>query len=175
VRSLHELGAQLCVVGDDDQTIYQWRGSDVENILSFLKRYPKVHQIRLEENFRSSEGIIETAREFIEQNSIRLQKKMKLADAQPYEPGDICALQFDTPAAEAQHIVVTAKGIHGVAFNEPTEKDPNHQRGLAWSDMAILLRSVSRNAGPINPWIHRCLSLHTETVFNAYLLRFKPT
>ncbi len=149
VWSLHELGAQLCVVGDDDQTIYQWRGSDVENILSFLKRYPKVRQIRLEENFRSSEGIIETAREFIEQNSIRLQKKMKLANAQPYELGDICALQFDRPAAEAQHIVVTAKGLHGVAFNEPTEKDPNNQRGLAWSDMAILLRSVSRNAGPI--------------------------
>ena len=69
VWSLHELGARICVVGDDDQTIYQWRGSDVENILTFDKRYPSVEQIPLEENFRSSEGIVETARAFIEQNA----------------------------------------------------------------------------------------------------------
>jgi len=149
VRTLHKLGAQLCVVGDDDQTIYQWRGSNVENILTFLKRYPKVHQIRLEENFRSSEGVIETARKFIEQNTIRLSKNMKPTAAQPFELGDICALQFDDPGGEAEHIVKTAKALHGVAFRDPTEDDPKHERGLAWSDMAILLRSVSRNAAPI--------------------------
>ena len=64
VWSLHELGAHICVVGDDDQTIYQWRGSDVENILTFVQRYPSVDQISLEENFRSSDGIVETARPF---------------------------------------------------------------------------------------------------------------
>ena len=149
VWSLHELGAHLCVVGDDDQTIYQWRGSDVENILTFQKRYPKVKQIRLEENFRSSEGIVETARTFIEQNTVRLPKSMKPTAAQPYEPGDICAIQFDSPDAEAQYIVKTAQALHSVAFKDPTEDDPKHERGLAWSDMAILLRSVSRNATPI--------------------------
>ena len=94
VWSLHDLGAQICVVGDDDQTIYQWRGSDVQNILTFQKRYPSVAQVRLEENFRSSEGIVETARAFIEQNPDRLPKKMKPTDAQDYEPGDIVALSF---------------------------------------------------------------------------------
>ena len=74
VWSLHEIGARICVVGDDDQTIYQWRGSDVENILTFDKRYSNVEQIPLEENFRSSDGIVETARRFIEQNAIRLKK-----------------------------------------------------------------------------------------------------
>lgn len=149
IWSLHELGAKLCVVGDDDQTIYQWRGSDVTNILTFKDRYPQVDQIRLEENFRSSEGIIETARVFIEQNPGRLPKQMKPADAQPYDAGDICALQFDSPAAEADYIVKTAKALHGIAFREPTKENPNNERGLAWSDMAILLRSVARNAEPI--------------------------
>jgi DNA helicase-2/ATP-dependent DNA helicase PcrA len=74
---------------------------------------------------------------------------MKPANAQPFEPGDICALQFDHPDAESKYIVATAKALHGIAFSEPTDEDPKHVRGLAWSDMAILLRSVSRNAGPI--------------------------
>jgi DNA helicase-2/ATP-dependent DNA helicase PcrA len=90
VWSLHDLGARICVVGDDDQTIYQWRGSDVENILTFEARYPGVDQIPIEENFRSSEGIVETARPFIEQNAARLTKAMKPTGAQAYEPGDIC-------------------------------------------------------------------------------------
>jgi DNA helicase-2/ATP-dependent DNA helicase PcrA len=72
---LHELGAKVCVVGDDDQTIYQWRGSSVQGILTFEKRYPAVTTVKLEENFRSSDGIVETARPFIEQNAERLQKK----------------------------------------------------------------------------------------------------
>lgn len=149
VWSLHELGAILCVVGDDDQTIYQWRGSDVQNILTFKDRYPTVDQIRLEDNFRSSQGIVETARAFIEQNTARLPKAMQPANAQPFEPADICALQFPDPQAEAAHIVATARVLHGVAFKEPTAKDPDHHRGLSWSDMAVLLRSVSGNAGPI--------------------------
>src|SRR5207247_2953281 len=65
VWSLHELGATICVVGDDDQTIYQWRGSDVQNILTFDSRYAGVERISLEENFRSSNGVVETARDFI--------------------------------------------------------------------------------------------------------------
>ena len=76
VWSLHNLGAQICVVGDDDQTIYQWRGSDVQNILTFADRYPNVEQIPLDRNFRSSAGVVETARAFIERNGARLPKAM---------------------------------------------------------------------------------------------------
>jgi DNA helicase-2/ATP-dependent DNA helicase PcrA len=72
---LHDLGARVCVVGDDDQTIYQWRGSDVQNILTFDKRYSSVDRISLEENFRSSDAIVETARAFIAQNAQRLPKE----------------------------------------------------------------------------------------------------
>jgi DNA helicase II / ATP-dependent DNA helicase PcrA len=155
IKELHALGAEVCVVGDDDQTIYQWRGSEVENILSFERRYTNVTQVRLEDNFRSSEGVIETARVFIEQNVARLSKKMKAAKTQDFEPGDICALQFDDSEAEAEYIAETARSLHGVAFKEPTENDPAHHRGLAWSDMAILLRSVSRNAAPITAALAR--------------------
>lgn len=144
VWSLHELGARICVVGDDDQTIYQWRGSDVENILTFDKRYPNVDQVPLEENFRSSEGVVETARDFIEQNSARLAKAMKPTGAQSYESGDIVALSLADPDAEARHIAETIKSLRGVAF-----KEDGVERGLSWSDMAILLRSVKANAEPI--------------------------
>lgn len=145
VRALRDLGADLCVVGDDDQVLYQWRGSDVQNILTFQKRYAPVAQKRLEENFRSSQGIVETARDFIQQNSERLLKEMKPTGAQDYEPGDLVALGFDDPDAEARYIAQTCKALLGAAIKESEEK----RRGIAWSDMAILLRSVAKNAGPI--------------------------
>lgn len=144
VWSLHDLGARVCVVGDDDQTIYQWRGSDVANILTFSDRYPGVDRIRLDDNFRSSEGIVRTARAFIEQNEERLDKAMTPAGQQAAEKGDVVALAFDTPEQEAEHIAATAQLLRGVAF-----LDGDAERGLAWSDMAILLRSVKRNGAPI--------------------------
>ena len=144
VWSLHDLGARVCVVGDDDQTIYQWRGSDVRNILTFSDRYPGVDRIRLDDNFRSSEGIVRTARAFIEQNTERLEKAMTPAGQQAAETGDIVALAFDTPEQEAEHIATTAQSLRGAAF-----LDGDAERGLAWSDMAILLRSVKRNGAPI--------------------------
>lgn len=141
---LHDLGAQICVVGDDDQTLYQWRGSDVQNILTFESRYPNVHRIQLEDNFRSSRGIVETARSFIEQNSQRLEKKMQPTDAQSYDQGDIVALSFNDPDEEAAYIADTARSLRGVAI-----KDDDQERGISWSDMAILLRSVRTNGEPI--------------------------
>src|SRR5271166_4269339 len=144
VWSLHELGAKMCVVGDDDQTIYQWRGSDVQNILTFDKRYPAVGRISLEDNFRSSDGIVETARAFIAQNRDRLPKEMKPTGAQANEAGDVVALTFNAVNEEAQHIVKTAQALRGVAI-----RDNDGERGISWSDMAVLLRSVKANAAPI--------------------------
>lgn len=144
VWCLHDLGAHICAVGDDDQVLYQWRGSDVDNILTFRKRYPDVDQIPLEENFRSSDGIVETAREFIKQNTARLPKAMKPTGAQATESGDIVALSFLSATEEARHIAKTAKALCGVAFREG-----DTERGLSWSDMAILFRSVKASAEPI--------------------------
>ena len=144
VRCLRDLGANICVVGDDDQTIYQWRGSDVTNILNFEQRYAPVRQVRLEENFRSSQGVVETARDFIRQNAGRLPKEMKPTDAQVFESGDIVALAFPDPTQEAAWIVETMRQLHGVAIRED-----GGERGIAWSDMAVLLRSVRTNGQPI--------------------------
>ena len=145
IRVLAQVGANICVVGDDDQTIYQWRGSDVGNILKFSERYGEVDEVRLQENFRSSRGIVETAHEFISQNTLRLDKAMLPTDTQPYEPGDLVALAIDTPEEEAEFIAQTISLLRGVAFTDPD----GTERGLANSDFAILLRSVRANGEPI--------------------------
>lgn len=144
IKVMHELGAGLCVIGDDDQTIHQWRGSDVDNILTFADRYEGVTQIRLDDNFRSTEGVVRTARAFVEQNPERLQKKMEAASELEFEQGDIAALSFQSPEEEAGWIVEQVQQLRGVAFRES-----ENERGLAYSDMAVLLRSVRRNAQPI--------------------------
>ncbi|MEX3967937.1 ATP-dependent helicase [Paraburkholderia sp. EG286B] len=144
VRELATLGADICVVGDDDQTIYQWRGSDVRNILDFERRYENVTQVKLEENFRSSEGVVAVARDFIRQLLRRLPKEMKATAAQGFDAGDIAALGFDSPAAEAQYIAQTCQSLRGIAIREGDE-----ERGISWSDMAILLRSVRRDGETI--------------------------
>jgi DNA helicase-2/ATP-dependent DNA helicase PcrA len=144
VRLLSEMGSYVCVVGDDDQTIYQWRGSDITNIITFEQRYADVKPIWLQENFRSSEGIVETAKTFIAQNKERLPKGMIPTAVQAYEPWDICAISFDDPDGEAAFIAKTIKELHGVALVEDGK-----ERGMAYSDVAILLRSVKHNGEPI--------------------------
>jgi DNA helicase-2/ATP-dependent DNA helicase PcrA len=147
IEALHELGANLCVVGDDDQTIYQWRGSDVHNILTFAQRYANVKQIRLNENFRSSNGIIESAREVVEINDPdRLAKKMESTNVQHFQYGDVLALSFDDPDREAEWIARKIKQLYGTEYRDWPDRKP---RGLTYGDFAILLRSVKNDAGPI--------------------------
>jgi DNA helicase II / ATP-dependent DNA helicase PcrA len=147
VSELHALGANVCVVGDDDQTIYQWRGSSVEGILGFASRYPPVRTVPIELNFRSSLGVVESARKVIEFNDPdRLRKSMQSAESQPFERGDILCLRFDSAEDEAAWIARKAKALIGAPFVDRPGGPP---RGLAQSDIAILLRSVKRNGGAI--------------------------
>ncbi len=118
VLRLRAARAEVCVVGDDDQAIYNWRGGDVRNILTFADRYPTAAQVKLETNFRSSRGILETAEAVITQNVDRLPKQMRPAPAQLDEPGDLAALAFADPAEEAEHIARTILELRGVAFRE---------------------------------------------------------
>jgi DNA helicase-2/ATP-dependent DNA helicase PcrA len=145
IRGIAGLGANLCVVGDDDQTVYQWRGSDVQNIIHFQERYKNVKTERLDENFRSSEGIVLTARRVVEQNPDRLRKKMKSTGAQPFDMGDILAIQFPDVEAEANWIAKKILWLKGARYRDQADKP---ERGLTYSDMAILVRAW-KDAGPI--------------------------
>jgi DNA helicase-2/ATP-dependent DNA helicase PcrA len=146
IRILHGLGANLCVVGDDDQTIYQWRGSEVENIIHFADRYPDVKPVRLDHNFRSSKGIVMSARQVIERNPDRLSKKMESTDAQRYEKGDLLALQFHDVITEAQWIAEKIRSVIGTPYKDRADRPA---RGLTYSDVAVLLRSVNNDGKPI--------------------------
>ncbi len=76
VRLLSEEKKNICVVGDEDQSIYSWRGADIRNILEFEKIFPDAKLIKLEQNYRSSKNIIEAASSVIARNSQRKGKKL---------------------------------------------------------------------------------------------------
>lgn len=76
IRLLSEKTRNICVVGDEDQSIYSWRGADIRNILDFEEIFPEAKIIKLEQNYRSSKKIIEAASHVIERNEARKGKKM---------------------------------------------------------------------------------------------------
>jgi len=116
---------ELCVVGDDDQAIYQWRGSDVANIVHFADRYPNVASFEITENRRSRAGIVEAANAFAQTIPDRLPKRM--SPTRPGHAGDLVVWAAEDELAEAGHIAALVL-------------DAN-EAGVSYRDMAVLVRS----------------------------------
>ncbi|MEU1174247.1 ATP-dependent helicase [Streptomyces microflavus] len=148
ITGLIQFGANLCVVGDDDQTIYQWRGSAVNNILTFTTRHRSAKTVTLNENFRSSKAVVDLARRAVEgiDPLRRLSKSMIASGHQSYDRGDLLALSFGTPQEEATWICDRIEWMIGLPFTDRADTPP---RGLAYSDFAVLFRSVSGDADPL--------------------------
>jgi DNA helicase II / ATP-dependent DNA helicase PcrA len=118
----------VCVVGDEDQSIYSWRGADIGNILNFPKRHPGCAVIKLEENYRSTTNILEAANAVIAKNSERLGKNL-FASSPPGEK--IKLYSFDSDIDEGRYV---AKAI-----------DSLRSEGKKLKDVCILYRTNSQS------------------------------
>lgn len=118
----------LCVVGDDDQSIYRFRGATIENILNFEKQYPGSVVIRLEQNYRSTENILNAANAVIKNNT---QRKDKALWSDLGEGEKIKCCNFDSEIAESRFVADTI--LDGV------------KNGKHYTDFALLYRSNSQS------------------------------
>ncbi len=119
----------LCVVGDDDQSIYKFRGANIQNILNFEKIFPATKVIRLEQNYRSTKNILSAANEVIKNNSMRKEKSLwtKAEEGEPISYG-----RYDNEHEEALGI---ASDIKKIVRSE----------NKSYSDFAILYRTNAQS------------------------------
>ncbi len=128
VVALAERHRNLCVVGDDDQSIYGWRGAEVEHILGFRDQWPDARVVRLEENYRSTGWVIHLANTLIRHNSVRHDKVLRPAREQGDPPRFV---PFDDENNEAESIV--SEIFHKI--------DHRNSERIPASHIAILFRT----------------------------------
>ncbi|MCI5530958.1 MAG: UvrD-helicase domain-containing protein, partial [Blautia sp.] len=119
----------LCVVGDDDQSIYKFRGANIGNILGFERVFPGAHVIRLEQNYRSTQNILDAANNVIANNTERKEKKLWTEN----EQGDrVHFRQFFNAYEEAEYVA--------------GEIEKAHREGICqYKDYAILYRTNAQS------------------------------
>lgn len=130
VRALSADYPNLCATGDPDQSIYGWRGAEIENILRFENDFPGTKQVRLEQNFRSTQSILTVADRLIQFNRLRKHKQLLTNNAAGVP---VRYWEFDDADAEAE----------GIAKFMIEEVESGRRK---WSDFALLFRvnSLSR-------------------------------
>ena len=129
VYLLSERHKNLCVVGDDDQSIYRFRGATIENILSFEKQFPGCRTIRLEENYRSTGHILEAANNVIRNNRERKGKEL-----------------WTSKDAGENVQVVTALNEYDEAAQIVASILADYSKGMQWKDHAILYRMNAQSS-----------------------------
>ncbi len=131
IKLLSGANHNLTAVGDDDQSIFKFRGASLSNIMQFKKDYPQAKEIVLTTNYRSRQNILDRAYEFITHNNPnRLEVKLKLNKklTSLKSGGDVKYLSFPTTVSESHEVVAMIKDLH--------------QEGATnWSEMAILVRA----------------------------------
>ena len=125
IRLLADTNHNLCVVGDDDQSIYKFRGADIRNILDFEKIYPEAEVIRLEQNYRSTQNVLDAANAVIRNNKGR---KSKTLWTDKGEGNRIHFRQFDNAYEEAEFIA-----------DDVARK--SRERAADYGDCAVLYRT----------------------------------
>ncbi len=120
----------VAVVGDDDQSIYSWRGADYQNIVNFEKDFEGVKEIRLEQNYRSTETILEAANGVISHNTNRKEKKLWSQKTVGNKPIEIFMPQNETDEAD-----FIAESIQGICAEEKIKYD----------DFGVLIRSNTQS------------------------------
>jgi len=122
----------LCVVGDDDQSIYKWRGARINNFIDFSRRYSSTIE-NLDENHRSTRLIVNIADNIIRINRTRISKNMMCNN--DFDLGDVYQLYFPNEGDEVRFICDKIENLVGTAYREG-----DTERALSYSDFAILLR-----------------------------------
>ncbi|MDO5410884.1 MAG: DNA helicase PcrA [Lachnospiraceae bacterium] len=128
IRLLADRYRNLCVVGDDDQSIYKFRGANIHNILGFEEHFPDATVIRLEQNYRSTQNILNAANEVIKNNTGRKEKRLWTEN----EEGRKVKLKaYDTAMQEANQIT--------------DELIAARDRGFSYKDCAVLYRTNAQS------------------------------
>lgn len=126
----------ICVVGDDDQSIYEWRGADVENILKFEDRYEDVEKFNLEKNFRSTMNIVKLANNVISNNDPHRLDKEMFSD-KVGELGDVYYSRFEDPDHEVDFVTDKINHLVGTIYEDNLGKT----RKIDYGDISILIRT----------------------------------
>lgn len=129
IHALAEKSHNLCVVGDDDQCIYQWRGADIRNILDFEKDFPETKVIKLEQNYRSDANILDLANSVIANNRNRKAKELW---TDRNEGSKITYRRLEDEQREAWYVGGEIQRLHD-------------EEGIPFNDMAILYRKNAQS------------------------------
>jgi DNA helicase II / ATP-dependent DNA helicase PcrA len=137
VRALAAKHHNLCVVGDDDQSIYSWRGADLRNILDFERDWPRTAVVKLEQNYRSTQLILDAAHAVVSRNTARKDKKLWTENA-----GGIRIQRFEAynEEEEAEWIARQVEGLVGGRSTALTRRADEEDARFRAREIAVMYR-----------------------------------